>query len=104
MSRARNLLHFNKLAAFQAFCESRGWRADSVKGPYERLRMTKPGSEILLVYRRNDATEHVTVHGIALKMAQAFINDRRHPARSTTDTNGEPPWIDSSRSEKTASG
>jgi hypothetical protein len=77
MSRSRSLLHLNKLAAFQAFCESQGWLNEPVKGPYERLRMTKNGREILIVYARDSAIQHCTVHGVAKQMAHAFINQRK---------------------------
>jgi hypothetical protein len=76
MTRRRDLLHFNKLAAFQAFCESQGWVNEGCLGPYERLRMRR-GKEVLLVYARNQATEHCTVHGIAEQMARAFIHHNR---------------------------
>jgi hypothetical protein len=83
MTRRRDLLHFNKLAAFQAFCESQGWVNELVKGPYERLRMTKNGREILLVYARSSATEHLTTHGVAEQMARAFIShNHRAPQHS----------------------
>lgn len=74
--RSRSLLHLTKLAAFKAFCASRGWREEPIKGPYEVLRMTRAGSPTLIVYTRNTATEHCTVHGIALEMTRAFLRER----------------------------
>lgn len=74
--RSRSLLHLNKLADFKAFCASRGWREESIKGPYEVLRMTRTCSSPLIVYARNGATEHLTVAGVALEIARAFVRER----------------------------
>lgn len=76
MTRSRCLLHLNKLDTFKVFCASRGWRDEPIKGPYEVLRMTRTGSSPLIVYARNRATEHVTVAGVALEMARAFLRER----------------------------
>lgn len=80
MTRSRSLLHLNKLDDFRAFCESRGWSNASIKGPYERLRMTRSGSSPLIVYARSSATEHLTVHGVAEQMARAFLRERSRSA------------------------
>lgn len=82
MSRSRCLLHLSKLEAFQKFCESQGWLNEPIRGDYERLRMTKEGSEILIVYARLQATEHATVHGIAEQMARAFLSAQRQSKRT----------------------
>jgi hypothetical protein len=76
----RSLLHLSKLPAFQQFCEARGWRNEPIKGPYEKLRMTKEGREVLIVYAKLRATEHCTTHGVAEAMARAFVGQRKEVA------------------------
>lgn len=82
MSRSRCLLHLSKLDAFRAFCESRGWTNDPVLADYQRLRMTKDGHAMLIVYAKNDATEHCTVFGEGLRLAREFVKQNGRGARN----------------------
>ncbi len=78
MSRSRCLLHRTRLKAFQAFCEERGWVAEPTKGIYEVLRMRHP-EEIapMIVYRRIEIKEHLTVYGTGVKLAIEFVHQKR---------------------------
>ena len=74
MATSRSLLAINKLEDFSRFCEERGWEMRYLKGTYEVLRMKhKEVTRPLIVYRKSDATEHLTVHGNSLKLARAFV-------------------------------
>lgn len=66
MATSRALLHFNKLGQFTEYLESQGY----VKQPnkeYEALRMTHKQNKTLIVWKKDSATCHYTVHGESLK-------------------------------------
>ena len=78
MATSRSLLAIDKLEDFSRFCEERGWEKRHLKGTYEVLRMRhKEVTHPLIVYRKTDAVEHLTVHGNSLKLALAFVKATR---------------------------
>lgn len=80
MSRSRQMLHLSKLDEFAAFCESQGFQRDPPKDYYEVLRMTKPGSEPLLVHKKLYAKEHVTTWGVSQRMFYRWRDAKRNAA------------------------
>ena len=81
MARSRCLLHKNKLAEFQAWCEERGWKAEPMRGDYQVLRMRHERTrEPMIVYTKNIAPEHLVVYGVGLQLARAFLNRPHHKA------------------------
>lgn len=76
--RSRCTLHKEKLDAFRAFCEWRGWTAEAPKGLYEVLRMRHPDrKDLLIVHERDGATEHYTTWGESARMVSAMLRERR---------------------------
>ena len=87
MTRSRSKLHFNKLEEFKAYLIEHGWveaphRADQ----YEVLKMwhQKEGAPIIL-HKRLNATQHVTTSGIGDRMADSFLNSRKHSRQRCID-------------------
>ncbi|WP_067753019.1 hypothetical protein [Orrella dioscoreae] len=75
--RSRCTLHKTRLAAFQTFCEGRGWTAEPTKGDYEVLRMRHPDRRFpLIVHDRHDAPEHYTTWGESARMLGPFLRAR----------------------------
>ena len=76
--RARDLLHKTHIHEFRAWLEDRGYIFEIPKGDYEVLRMRHENDQHpLLVYKRDDMPEHLTVHGVAYRMAKMFYRERR---------------------------
>ena len=76
--RSRCTLHKTKLAEFQAFCETRGWQAETPKGPYEALRMRHADRrDPLIVHDRIEAKEHYTTWGESSRELTKFMRQRR---------------------------
>lgn len=80
--RSRNLLHKTKLEEFRLYCEAHGFQTLEPCGEYEVLRMRQQNSkEVLIVHTTLNAKEHVTVHGIAERMARNFVNKHQRGVR-----------------------
>ena len=79
---SRSDLHMNKLGDFADWLETQGWIRAELKGQYEVLRMTKPmPRETLIVHRKVDAKEHLTIHGPSEREFRKWMNARREAAR-----------------------
>lgn len=78
MSRSRSLLHINKLTDFKNWLKTKGWFEVPCGGFYEVLRMRhQSGGHPLIVYSKQDAKEHYTIHGIAYNMFRNWQDDRK---------------------------
>lgn len=73
--RDRSLLHINKLTAFTAFAEGRGYRTEPTQGIYEVLRLRKDGPPI--IFHKRDRGEHATATGKGLSLVKAFLKERK---------------------------
>lgn len=78
---SRNRLHTSKLEEFAAYCERIGWTRVAPKGDYEVLRMTRIGSDPLIVHTRlathaGGAPVHLTLHGVAERMFNGYLRTR----------------------------
>lgn len=77
-------LHVSKLEAFAAFCSKEGWQRVDTKGDYEVLRMTRIGSNPLIVHTKlathaGNAPVHLTLHGVAEKIFTRFVRSQESP-------------------------
>jgi hypothetical protein len=73
---SRNLLHKNKLKDFKTWLQRRGWVEEFTKGPYEVLRMEHPmGNAPLIVYTKQNAKEHLSIHDIAYKLCCVWLKE-----------------------------
>jgi predicted RNA binding protein YcfA (HicA-like mRNA interferase family) len=74
----RHLLHISKLKEFEKWLLENGWEIVPLKGFYERLRAVKPSRKTpLIVYKKDEATEHLTVKDTDIKIIRSFIKERR---------------------------
>lgn len=77
MSRSRCQLHLTKLDEFAAYCATKGFvRVEPLANAYEVLRMTKKGSEPVIVHARMRASEHGTTWGMSQRMLQSWFSAR----------------------------
>lgn len=70
----RCLLHKNKLEPFKVWITSSGYELQETKGLYEVLRATK-GKETVIIYRKTQAKEHLTVQQKDYKLIRQFIRE-----------------------------
>jgi hypothetical protein len=74
---SRHRLHFNKIDAFAAFCESQGFtREQPIESAYEVLRLRKPGTPAVIAHAPNRATQHATLHGMGERMFSRWMRQR----------------------------
>lgn len=60
----RSELHVSKVGDFTLYLMCNGWEYQAPVGEWEVLRMKKKGvKDPLLVYRRKDLGEHLTIYG-----------------------------------------
>lgn len=78
MSRSRCTLHFNKLAAFTLYLESRGWIVEPPKSIYEALRMRHPNSQMpCILHKKDSATEHFTSWGLSQELVKDYLRSKK---------------------------
>ena len=53
--RSRYKLHLTKLDEFAQFAATKGYQREATIGAYEVLRLSKPGSRPIIVYKRERA-------------------------------------------------
>lgn len=83
MSTTRNRLHQNKLTAFTEYLVQNNWTQVPLKSEYEVLRMRSPEyRDPLIVYRRDNAKEHLTTHGVADKMLSKFLGHAHYDTKA----------------------
>lgn len=72
----RHILHITKLNIFSEWLSTRGWEMKAVTpNSYEVLRATKAGRKFpLIVYRKLDAKEHLSVTDRDSDVVYAFLN------------------------------
>lgn len=74
---SRSKLSVTKLTEFHSHCLARGWSTQPTKGEYEVLRMSHPDKVgVLLVHRRMDDREHLTLSGHSAAEFDAFAGVR----------------------------
>ena len=84
----RGGLHMDKIDAFAAWAEGRGYRREPTKGAYEVLRLRKGKEAPLLYYRRErlnvsgGSPKHATSRGAGNALLRAWFRDRRKNERS----------------------
>lgn len=81
--RSRSTLARNKLDDFRAFCESKGWLSEPVKGGflgYEVLRMRHPDwKEPMIIHQRNNTESvHLTTWGNSADMLRRYLRAKRN--------------------------
>lgn len=82
--RSRCELMPKHLPEFAQFCESRGWKPENTKGPYEVLRMRHPDiREPMMVHRRDVSEVHLTVWGQSERLTNKFFAARRQQKLDT---------------------
>lgn len=74
----RHTLHISKLDSFREWLVKDGWEIEEPKGIYEVLRARKSGRKNpLIVYRKADAKEHLSLMDIDRGVVGAFLRDCR---------------------------
>ena len=68
----RTILHINKLPMFTWWLSSLGYDIQTPKSVSEVLR-AKKGEELVVIYKRFDAKEHLTVQQKDIKLVKTFI-------------------------------
>lgn len=72
MMAIRNLLHTNKLLAFEEYLESLDYMILPTVGDYEVLRARK-GKDSIIVYKKADSSEHVSIMDKDYKIVRSFL-------------------------------
>ena len=82
----RHLLHTSKKADFEQWLVEDGWVLQNTKGFWEVIR-AKKGHRILLVYRKDNAKEHLSVEDKDVDVVKAFLNSQQENKtnRDTTE-------------------
>ena len=76
----RSTLHISKLEEFKKWLVKDGWEIEEPKGIYEVLRARKRGRQNpLIVYKKADAKEHLSVMDRDSSVVLAFIRDCKKP-------------------------
>ena len=76
----RHMLHISKLEDFKAWLAKDGWEMEEPKGDYEVLRARKQSRRNpLIVYRKSDAKEHLSLMDRDAGVLGAFIRDSKKP-------------------------
>ena len=72
----RCLLHKNKLELLKWWLSSKGYEIQSTKDIYEVLR-AKKGKETVIIYRKNEIKEHLTVQQKDYRLIRQFIRETK---------------------------
>lgn len=81
----RHTLHISKLEDFKEWLVKDGWEIEEPKGIWEVLRARKSGRQNpLMVYRKEDAKEHLSIMDRDSDVVGAFLRDCKK-----TKTNAE---------------
>ena len=72
----RCLLHKNKLELLKWWLSSKGYEIQPTKGIYEVLRANK-GKDTVIVYRKSEIKEHLTVQEKDYKLIRQFIRETK---------------------------
>ena len=81
----RHTLHISKLEDFKEWLVKDGWEIEETKGIWEVLRARKSGRQNpLMVYRKEDAKEHLSIMDRDSDVVGAFLRDCKK-----TKTNAE---------------
>ena len=76
----RHMLHISKLEDFKEWLLKDGWEIEEPKGIYEVLRARKAGrSNPLIVYRKADSKEHLSLMDRDRGVVGAFLRDCKKP-------------------------
>lgn len=72
----RNTLHLKHLDAFASYLTTRGFYPQPLTNCYERLRM-RNGKQVVVLYQRNAAEQHLTVPDKNMPLVWAFLRARK---------------------------
>lgn len=72
----RCLLHKNKVELLKWWLSSKGYEIQQNKGIYEVLR-AKKGKDTVVIFKKSDATEHLTVQQKDHRLIRQFINETK---------------------------
>lgn len=78
----RNVLHMSQLKAFEEFLESKGYLIIPTVGAYEVLRAQKPKKDrkpkenMVIVYRKGGAKEHLSIMDKDFYLVNEFLRTR----------------------------
>ena len=72
----RCLLHKNKLDLFKWWLTTKGYEIQPPKDFYEALR-AKKDKETIIIYRKNEIKEHLTVQQKDHRLVRQFIRETR---------------------------
>lgn len=72
----RCLLHKNKLELLKWWLSSKGYEIQPIKGVFEVLR-AKKGKETVIIYRKSEIKEHLTVQQKDYRLIREFIRETK---------------------------
>ena len=72
----RHTLHINHLEGFKAFLANEGFDLGDPKGDYAVL-YAKKGSRTVILYRRNDTKQHLTVQDRDMRLVRRYLDERK---------------------------
>ena len=75
--RRRDLLHKNKIQDFIKWAESKGYVSLEVKGDFEVIRLSYDGEPPISFYAKLEPTQHVTAHGLGLRLVKLYLSERK---------------------------
>lgn len=90
----RNLLRMDQLEDFEEYLEREGYMIlPPSKNPYEVLR-AKKGGYTVIIYRRSDAKEHLSIAERDYKLVKKFLTEGKAQvdANIQEETAEELPW------------
>lgn len=88
----RNILHIDKLEAFEEFLRFEGYMILPLsKNPYEVLR-AKKGRGTVIIYRRSEAKEHLSVMDKDYGLVEKFLRDWKGKDPRDVLIEEELPW------------
>lgn len=73
----RCLLHKNKLEALKTWLVSKGYEIMQIKGDFEVIR-AKKDRDTVIIYKRLDAKEHLTVQQKDYSLVRQFIRETKN--------------------------
>lgn len=73
----RNMLHLNKMDDFQSWLILNGWTIVKAQGIFEVLR-GKKDKRTLIIYKKTNAKQHVTVRRNDFDIVFAYFKDRKN--------------------------
>ncbi len=83
----RHLLAASRADEFKAWLAENGWVIEAPKDYYEVIRARR-GKRVLIVYRRLEKGQHLTIHDKDAGVVRAFLKDKRRRRKEEDENAG----------------